>query len=75
MRKVAVTTAAVGFFVLAIVGSFSGVPPFVCGLRALAGAGVLYVLMILAGRAVLTIIVDTIVKAGLKKSETGKGKP
>lgn len=75
MRKVAITTAAIGFFVLAIVGSFSGVPPFVCGLRALAGAGVLYVLTTLAGRAVLTIIVDAIVKARLGGPGIGKGKP
>ena len=62
MRRMSLTIAVAGFFVLAIVGWASGVDPFTCGVRALIGAAILYVLATLAGRIVLRIMVDTVVK-------------
>jgi len=66
MRATAVTAAVVAFFVLAGVGAASGVPPMVCGLRAVVGAGVAYVLTLVAGRVLVRILVDLM---------TGRGKP
>ncbi len=43
MRHIAVKIAVTGFFVLALVGWLSGVPVFHCGLRAFAGALIVYV--------------------------------
>ena len=71
MRKLAISVATIGFFVLAFVGWFSGVPAFVCGLRALAGAAALYVLINLAGSAVIRIIVDAAIKARQRDPNTG----
>jgi len=58
MRATAVSAAVVAFLALAGVGAASGVPPMVCGMRALVGAGVAYVLAIVAGRVVIRIMVD-----------------
>jgi len=66
MRTTAVTTGVVAFFVLAGVGAASGVPPMVCGMRALVGAGVAYILTSVAGRVVIRILVDLM---------TGRGNP
>jgi hypothetical protein len=63
VRRYAIIIAVAGFFVLAAVGHFCGVPPFVCGLRALGGAAVLYLMTMIAGKAVLGILVDTILRA------------
>jgi len=61
MRATAVSAAVVALLALAGVGAASGVPPMVCGMRALAGAGVAYVLAIVAGRVVIRIMVDLMV--------------
>jgi hypothetical protein len=56
------TVAVAGFFLLAGVGYLSDVPLYVCGLRALAGAAVLYVMTSLAGKVILRILVDAIMR-------------
>jgi hypothetical protein len=58
-----------GFFVLAGVGCLCEVPLLVCGLRALGGAAVLYVLTRLAGGAVLNVVVDAMVRNRDKGSQ------
>lgn len=60
MRRTAVSAAVAAFIVLAIVGTVSGVPPFVCSMRALVGAGVTYVLVTVAGRVAISILVGVI---------------
>jgi len=69
VRRTPVTVAVLGFFVLAGVGWFSGVAPFLCGIRALIGAAVLYVLARIAGRVLVHIMAD----AMLRGSAGGKG--
>ncbi len=54
------SAAAFAFIVLAVVGTVSGVPPFVCGMRALVGAGVVYVLVTVAWRVAISILVGII---------------
>jgi len=58
MNRTAVSIAVVAFFALAGVGAASNVPPFICGLRALVGAGVAYALTIVAGRVLVAILVN-----------------
>ncbi len=72
MRQIAITMAAIVFFALAFVGWCSDVPVFVCGMRALAGAGIMYIVISLAGTAAIRIIVDAAVKTGADRTNTGK---
>ena len=62
MRQIAITITAITFFALAIVGWCSDVPNFVCGMRALGGAGIMYIVISLAGTAVIRIVVDAAVR-------------
>jgi hypothetical protein len=55
---------AVGFFVMAAVGMASGVPPFTCAWRAILGAAVLFALTLVAGRYVLSVLVDAWLRDG-----------
>ena len=63
--------AAIGFFGLAFVGFFSGVPVLVCSLRALLGAAALYVLVNLAGTAAIRILLDAAFKAKSDRPDAG----
>ena len=67
MRRLAFSVAAMGFFGLAVVGWISKQPVFTCAVRALIGAGVLFVVVTLAGRLVLNIMADAILRSRLKE--------
>lgn len=54
--------AVIGFFVVAFVGTVSGVPAHVCSLRALAGAAVMYVLTRFCGQVVARVVADAAVR-------------
>jgi hypothetical protein len=74
VRRYAIIMAVAGFFVLAAVGRFCGVPLFVCTLRALAGAAVLYLMTMIAGKALLGIFVDTVLRGrDVEKSAGERG--
>ena len=51
-----------GFLGLAMVGWNYGLTPLTCGLRALGGAAVLYVLAKFAGRILAGVLADAIVR-------------
>ena len=68
MKPLALKIAVMCFFVLAFVGWFSEVPVFVCGMRAVGGAFVLYVVLRLAGGAVIGIAVSAATK-GVDQSD------
>lgn len=71
MRRYAISVAVAGFFVLAAVGSCFDVPAMVCGLRALGGAAVLYVMTMIVGKIVLGILVQTVMESHrVKESES-----
>ena len=59
MRQISKYIAVLAFFGLALVGWLSDVPLLVCSLRALAGAGVMYILAVLLGRFVIHMLVDS----------------
>ncbi len=68
MRRYSVSIAVVGFFILAGVGYGCGVPLLVCGLRALAGGVALFVMAHVAGRIVIGILADAMVRANHKRT-------
>jgi hypothetical protein len=74
MRHVATMTAVIGFFVLSFVGWFNDVDVFICGMRAVGGALVLYVVVGLAGTIAIRIIADAAVQAqiGNRRGRGGK---
>ena len=74
MKVAAMTVAAAGFFVLALVGWVSRVPVFTCGMRALAGAAMLYVLVRLVGALLMWIVVEAAVKDKIRQANAKTGK-
>ena len=50
-----------GFFALALVGWLCGLSTYACGLKALGGAAMLYVLARLAGRLAAGVVAEAIV--------------
>ncbi len=72
MRQLSVAAAVIGFFALAFVGWFNDVPVFICGMRALGGAVVLYLVVGLAGTITARIIADAAVRARIANA-AGRG--
>lgn len=73
MRQVAALTAVIGFFALAFVGWFTGVPVFICAARAAGGAIAMYVVVGVAGTVVARIIADAAVQAQLDNAGSKEG--
>jgi hypothetical protein len=69
MRRAASISAIIVFFGMAIIGSVCGTPPFTCGIRAIVGAAITYLLMRVAGRIIVAMLVDAIVGAPPQTSE------
>jgi len=63
MRRFALTTAMVGFLVLAGIALACGARTFDATMRALAGAAVLYFVVSIGGKAALSIMVDAVVNS------------
>ncbi len=63
MRRTATSAAVFALIVLAVVGTLSDVPPFVCSMRAMAGAGIVYLLVTVAGRVAISILAS-VIRAG-----------
>ena len=76
VRPIAVSSAVVFFFAVGIVGSVSGLSPFVCCKKALIAAVLAYVLTTIMVRAVNAIITSAIIEHQLNKQreEDGGGK-
>ena len=69
MKRVAVSIAVAGFFVLAFVGWASGLPPEQCALKASLGAVVMFVLARIAGAVIVDLMVAAIVQNAAKRGE------
>ena len=70
VKRTATIASVMSFFVLALVGWFSNVPTFTCGVRALMGAAVVYVLVTIASRILIRIAVDTMISSAARGSGT-----
>ncbi len=72
MRHVAVRVAVYGFLLLAAVGALAGHTPYVCSKRALGGALILFMLVLVAGRAVTAVAADTVVHGAARREKARK---
>jgi hypothetical protein len=72
MRRLAIAVAGMGFFALAIVGGMSGQSVLTCGVRAVIGAAVLFVVVTMGGRIALNIIVDGLLKSRFRGGTAGE---
>ncbi len=62
IRQASIIMAVAGFFIVAIVGTVSGVEPHVCSIRALIGAAFMYVLGRLAGALAVRMMADAAIR-------------
>ena len=62
-KQIAITIAVVIFFILSAIGSFSGLSPFACGKRAIAGAAVAYIMAAVAVKAINAILLNAIIES------------
>jgi hypothetical protein len=69
VRQTALKFAVAGFFGLATVGAVSGASPLTCGLRALAGAAVIFVLVLVVGRVAINLIVDAMLDSMTRRGD------
>lgn len=61
MKRLAAYIAGIGFFALSAVAWACDLPPHECAIKGLAGAAVLYVILIVAGRLALNIFVSAVI--------------
>jgi hypothetical protein len=72
VRSIAVSSSVVCIFVVAIVGSISGLSPWSCCERALLAAMIIYFAAGAAVRAINAILVQAIVDSQINKERTGE---
>ena len=74
MRRYAISISVAGFFVLAAIGLLCGVPVYVCALRAAGGAVALWLMIRVAGKVVLNVFVDAMIKDRKAKEQIGESR-
>jgi len=72
-RSIAISSAVVSVFAVAIVGSISGLSPWACCERALLAAVVTYFAAVAAVRAINAILIQAIVDNEVNKERTSEG--
>ena len=73
VRSIAVSFAVICFFGLSIIGWVSGLAPFTCCKKALAGALIAYVAASLAIKAINAILINAIITKHIKKQKENAG--
>ena len=61
VRSIAVKIAVISFFGLSLIGWISGLSPFTCCKRALAGALITYIVASLAVKAINAVLISAII--------------
>ena len=69
VRPIAVSIAVICFFGVAIIGWVSGLSPFTCSKRALAGAAVAYIAAALATKAINAILINAMIASQMKQQK------
>jgi len=69
VRPIAVSIAVAFFFVISLLGWFSGLSPFTCCKRALTGAVVSYVAATLAFNAINAILRSAIIESQIRNRQ------
>ncbi len=73
VRSMAVSSAVVCMFAIAIVGSISGLSPWACCERAIMAAVIIYFAAGAAARAINAIVIQAIVDSEMDKERTREG--
>jgi len=69
VRSIAVSVAVICFFGLSLIGCVSGLSPFTCCKRALAGAVLAFIAVTLAVKAINAILIDAMIKRHMNKQK------
>ncbi len=69
VRSIAVSIAVICFFSIAIIGWTSGLSPFTCCKRALAGAAAAYIAGAWAVKAINAILINAMITNQMKQQE------
>jgi len=67
IRTVAVQLAVLAFFIMAVTGWMHKCSPAACAARSLAGAGVMYAVIRIAGHLILSILINAMAESQVKK--------
>ena len=67
IRSTSMLFAVVTFFVMAVIGMFSGLTPATCCWRAFSGAVLSYIAITIASKSVLSIIINSMVKSKMNQ--------
>jgi hypothetical protein len=67
VRSIAVSIAVICFFGLSIICGVSGLSPFTCCKRALAGSVIVYILSVCAVKAINAILLNAMLASRLNK--------
>jgi len=67
LKKLAGVAAIVTFFATVFAGVTTQNPVFTCALRAILAAGVMYAIVLIAGRLILRIIVEEMVSSRIRR--------
>jgi len=75
VRSIAVSIAVICFFGLSIICWVSGLSPFTCCKRALAGAVIVYILSVCAVKAINAIVLNAMIASRMdKRKDIGSGR-
>ena len=69
VRSIALTTAVMCFFAVSLIGWVSGFSPFTCSKRALTTAFVVYIIIILAVKAINTILINAMINSQMNQQK------
>jgi hypothetical protein len=73
VRSIAVSVAVIFFFVLSLIGCVSGLAPFTCCKRALAGALLAYIAAGWAIKAINSILINAMIANHMNKQKENAG--
>ena len=73
VRSIAVSIAVICFFGLSLIGWVSGLSPFTCCKRALAGAVLAYVAAAAATKAINAILINAMIKSQINQQKEKAG--
>lgn len=71
VRSIAVSISVLGFFALSFIGWLSGLSPYVCCKRAIAGAVIVYIVGTVAVKAVNAVLIDAMIESSQEKINRG----
>jgi hypothetical protein len=71
VRSIAVSISVLSFFGLSLIGWLSGLSPYVCCKRAIAGALIAYIAGSFAVKAVNAVLIDAMIESRHEKINSG----